>query len=105
MPNATLLLRKLRAISPQSILGPCTMESLQELPTGVSACSKHQLKRELRYLQQLVGTASDQPLLQFWTKVHGYKDLSGSNPMVHLAAGAMTFIVVPIFNAEAERVF
>ncbi|KAH6948586.1 hypothetical protein HPB50_025182 [Hyalomma asiaticum] len=65
LPNATSLLRKLRA-----------------------------LEQELRYLRQLVGTASEQPLLEFWTKIHGYKDPPGTNHMVHLAEGAMKLLIL-----------
>ncbi|KAL3244826.1 hypothetical protein MRX96_047112 [Rhipicephalus microplus] len=65
LPNATSLLEKIKTISPQLIIGQHAMTSLHDLPSGVFACSKHQLERALRYLQQLVGSSSDEPLLEF----------------------------------------
>lgn len=43
--------------------------------------------------------------VQFWCKVYNYKDASGENPFHELSRFAMSVLVLPISNAEVERIF
>ncbi|KAH9366972.1 hypothetical protein HPB48_016488 [Haemaphysalis longicornis] len=45
------------------------------------------------------------PAIEFWTTVHKYKDPSDANPTQDIAAAAVKLLVLPLSNAEAERVF
>lgn len=105
LPNATSLVRKLRAISPSSVLGANAMNALKTLPKDVFGCPEHRIEEQVRHLRQVEDVNADMPAIEFWTKIYTYRDASGANPMQDIADGAMKLLVLPISNAEAERVF
>ncbi|KAH9371237.1 hypothetical protein HPB48_013518 [Haemaphysalis longicornis] len=105
LPNTTSLVRKLRAISPSSVLGPNAMKALKTFPKDVLSCPEHRIEEQVRHLRQVDDVNADMPAIEFWTKIYAYRDVSGANPMQDIADSAMKLLVLPISNAEAERVF
>ncbi|KAH6923045.1 hypothetical protein HPB50_020769 [Hyalomma asiaticum] len=67
LPNATSLVRKLRAISPSSVLGPNAMNALRTLPKD--GCPDHRIEEQVRHLRQVEDVNADMPAVEFWTKI------------------------------------
>lgn len=105
LPSSASLVRILRAISPQSILGAHAMRGLKTLPNSLFSCSERRIEEQVRYLRQVASVNADMPAIEFWTTMQKYKDPSGANPMQDIAAVAMKLLFLPLSNAEAERVF
>jgi len=43
--------------------------------------------------------------VHFWGEVYKYRDAAGENPFKNIAEIALLFLVLPISNAEVERIF
>ncbi|KAH9371070.1 hypothetical protein HPB48_013169 [Haemaphysalis longicornis] len=53
LPSSTSLVRNLRAISPQSILGLHAMQGLKTLPNSLFSCSERRIEEQVRCLRQV----------------------------------------------------
>ncbi len=62
-----------------------------------------ELESSLRKVRQMKWKS--QTSVDFWIEVHSYKNPLGQQPFQDLATGALRMAVLPISNAEIERVF
>ena len=63
LPNATSLVRKLRAISPLSVLGPNAIKALRTLPKDVFGCPERLIEEQVRHLRQVEDVNGDMPAI------------------------------------------
>ena len=73
LPNATSLVRKLRAISPSSVLGPNAMNALKTLPKDVFGCPERRIEEQVRHLRQVEDVNADMPAMEFWILIYTYR--------------------------------
>lgn len=75
------------------------LEELQILPTQAS-----KIEMQWRSLESSMWSCKDDTN-EFWGEVYNFKDAVGHNPYKELADFALQFLVLPISNADVERLF
>lgn len=105
IPNATSALRRLQAISPETVLGPNACREIFSLPPHLFGVPKSQLEAEVRLLRSAFATTQTTSATSFWYEALAFRDAAGICPFAAVAAGAMRVLTLPVSNAEAERVF
>ncbi|KAH7978728.1 hypothetical protein HPB49_006553 [Dermacentor silvarum] len=105
IPNATSALRRLQAISPETVLGPNACREILSLPSCLFGIRNNQLEAEVRLLRSAFATTETSSATSFWYEALAFRDAAGVRPFPALAAGAIRILTLPVSNAEAERVF
>lgn len=109
LPKNIKILQKISIFSIQNTLNPCKNDAektllsvLHDFNVDKSLIPKIESQWKSIHLQKWQNNTSS---TEFWCEVRAYKDIIGQNPFEDLADFVISLLILPISNAEVERLF